>query len=204
MGYDLHITRRKDWAADGDDITAEEWRAYVRGDKELTLTGANGPNFAVWQRSSGNPEQWLDWSSGQIFTKNPDAPLIDKMIAIAAALGATVQGDDGETYSEPAAGKVGGHALRRRMPTFREQVAGWFSRLRPSHTAGLVKLPALPFGVGDRVRDNWGNEHTVTSIEPTAVHGLGVVQTRRADGTTLKHMTTAHGLVRIDGEATRN
>lgn len=204
MGYDLHITRRKDWAADGDAITAEEWRAYVRGDKELTLTGTNGPSHAVWRGPAANPEQWLDWSSGQIFTKNPEPPLIDKMIAIAAALEATVQGDDGEIYDEPAAGKAAGHAPRQGTPTFREQVVGWFSRLRPSHTAGLANLPPLPFGVGDRVRDTWGNEHTVTAIEPAAGHGLGVIQTRRADGTTLKHMMNAHGLARIDSRGTPN
>ncbi len=196
MGYDFHITRRKKWADDGDDITAEEWRAYVRTDTELTLTETAGPNYAVWRGPSEHSEPWLDWSSGQIFTKNPDAPLIDKMIAIAETLDATVQGDDGEIYDERAEGLLAGHTLRQRTQTFRERVAGWFSRTRPTHTVAIEHQP-LPFGVGDRVRDSWGNEHIVTSIDPAAEHGMGVIRTRRSDGTALAHMMFAHGLVSV-------
>ena len=35
---------------------------------------------------------------GDIETKNPDAPVIQKMILIAESLNARVQGDDGEVY----------------------------------------------------------------------------------------------------------
>lgn len=100
MGYDLHITRRDDWSDEGSDITAEEWLQYVRSDPELKITGTNGPCHAVWSGRSEHSEPWLDWASGQIYTKNPDSPLIDKMISIAEQLGATVQGDDGEIYDE--------------------------------------------------------------------------------------------------------
>lgn len=40
MGYELHITRRKQWFDDGDDIAKEEFVAYVRSDKaELKGSG---------------------------------------------------------------------------------------------------------------------------------------------------------------------
>ena len=44
------------------------------------------------------PTAWLDWDHGDIYTKNPDEPILAKMLLIASALGAKVQGDDGEFY----------------------------------------------------------------------------------------------------------
>jgi hypothetical protein len=41
----------------------------------------------------------LDWFKGNIYSKSPDDAIIDKMVAIAKELGATVQGDDGEIYT---------------------------------------------------------------------------------------------------------
>lgn len=100
MGYDLHITRREDWSAEGDDITADEWLEYVHSDPEFRISGINGPYFADWNGRSKHAEPWLNWSSGVIYTKNPDRALVDKMILIAKKLGAKVQGDDGEDYSD--------------------------------------------------------------------------------------------------------
>ena len=40
MGYDLHITRRAEWAdRDGPEITLKEWEAYVRSDDEVRIEG---------------------------------------------------------------------------------------------------------------------------------------------------------------------
>ena len=96
MGYDLHITRRKHWTDKGDDITADEWLAYVRADSELRLQPESGPYFAVWKGPSELDDSWLDWSDGRIYTKNPDTAFIGKMVAIAQQLEASAQGDDGE------------------------------------------------------------------------------------------------------------
>jgi hypothetical protein len=41
---------------------------------------------------------WFDFSHGNIVVKNPDAAILRKMCEVAAALGARVQGDEGETY----------------------------------------------------------------------------------------------------------
>jgi hypothetical protein len=184
MGYDLHITRRKYWPDEGDDITAQEWLAYVKQDSELRLQVENGPHFAAWRGASGTA--WLDWSDGQIYTKNPDALLIEKMVSIARQFGAQVQGDDGEVY------EGGGRPPRQPKPSFSERVAGWIARIRPKRPVPIVHKP-LGFDVGDKVLDPWGNEHTVLAIDPQAEHGMGVIRTRRKDGTEHEHAMIAHG-----------
>ena len=99
MGYDLYITRAPHWPdSEAHPITAREWLALVQSDDTLTITGVQGPYLAVWHGDSQYEEPWLDWERGRVFTKNPDVPLIDKMVVIAERLGASVQGDDGERY----------------------------------------------------------------------------------------------------------
>jgi len=185
MGYDFHITRRKDWPDAGSDITPQEWLAYVKQDSELRLHPENGPYFAEWRGTSSTA--WLDWSDGQIYTKNPDAALIEKMVVVARQFDATVQGDDGEVY------EGGGRPPRQPTPTFGERVVGWFARFRPKRPVPIVHEP-LGFAVGDKVLDPWGNEHTVLAIDPKAGHGMGVIRTQRKDGTEHAHAMIAHGL----------
>jgi hypothetical protein len=195
MGYDFHITRRNDWSCEGKDITAEEWLAYVRGDAELTLAATSAwPYWTVWRGPSKLAEPWLDWSSGQIYTKNPDSLLIDKMISIAEALDARVLGDDGEIYDERASEQFAEHTPRNPVISLRQRVAGWLSRWLAPRTVVTAHEP-VPFGVGDRVRDMWGHEHRVILIDPTAEHGMGVIRTVRFDGTELAHSMVAHGLI---------
>jgi hypothetical protein len=92
VGYDLHITRRDNWFDAGDDISADEWLKYVESDPDLSIDESNGKYFAIWK------EDWLDWSRGEIYTKDPRRNLIEKMIQIANRLNAKVQGDEGEIY----------------------------------------------------------------------------------------------------------
>src|SRR6267378_2443183 len=185
MGYDVHITRQKHWPEKGDDITAEEWLAYVQRDSELRLQPENGPHFAEWSGASG--DSWLDWSDGQIYTKNPHPALIDKMVTIAREFNAAVEGDDGEIY------EGGSEPPRQPTLSFGQRVSGWFTRLRPQRPLNIEHQPLL-FGVGATVRDTWGNEHTVIAIDPNAEHGMGVIRTRRKDGTEHAHAMIAHGL----------
>jgi hypothetical protein len=98
MGYDLHITRRKDWCNEGSDITAEEWLAYVATDSQLRLDSTSKRHSVTMDIKCQYPDPWLEWSEGCIYTKNPDEPILAKMLQIASALGARVQGDDGEFY----------------------------------------------------------------------------------------------------------
>jgi len=48
------------------------------------------------QRHPSQELPWFDYSYGCITTKNPDEDVIRKMLSIAGALSARVQGDDGE------------------------------------------------------------------------------------------------------------
>jgi hypothetical protein len=99
MGYELYITRAKFYFEnEGQWITSEEWLHLVEEDPELQLAGYNSDYFALWSGPSSYPEPWLDWFEGNVHSKHPDDPLIDKMVEIAKKLNAKVQGDDGEIY----------------------------------------------------------------------------------------------------------
>jgi hypothetical protein len=102
VGYEFHITRAENWVeSDQRPITAEEWLALVDADPDLGIDDQNGPYFAVWSGPCSYPDGgWFDWSDGFISTKNPDRAILGKMLRLAAQLGAVVQGDDGEVYSE--------------------------------------------------------------------------------------------------------
>jgi hypothetical protein len=119
MGYELHVTRRSDWTDDdGDAISQDEWLAYVESDPTMRLDGyaeaettdgrvlrVESPGLAVWTAYSGHGVDggmaWFDLSfHGNVIVKNPDAEIIGKMLEVAGALAAGVQGDDGEWYTE--------------------------------------------------------------------------------------------------------
>ena len=99
MGYDLHITRADSWLdSNRVPISPEEWLEVVDADPELKLAGYNGEYFTLWSGSSRHEEPWFNWWEGNVETKNPDPPIIAKMIRLATQLGAKVQGDDEEIY----------------------------------------------------------------------------------------------------------
>ena len=107
MAYDVHITRASEWSQnEGQEITREEWLVQVQSDPELALDLQNGSCFAVWSKPSQNPDPWIDWFKGNLFTKNPDRALLGKMLQIAARLGAKGQGDDGEEYRSTLTGQL--------------------------------------------------------------------------------------------------
>ena len=105
MGYDVHITRSEDWTeSDEAPITPDDWRAFVDAAPDLEWNPERPwshmeVDLVVW---TGHPdpdfEAWLALLDGQVETKNPDEPLRAKMYEIATALGARVQGDEGELY----------------------------------------------------------------------------------------------------------
>ncbi len=104
MGYNLCITRRKNWLnpeepAPAPAITPDEWLAIVEADSTLELYARNGPHFAYWN-ASREPTGWLDLFNGDLYSKNPDAALTGKMQFIAALLNAQVVGEEGEIYPE--------------------------------------------------------------------------------------------------------
>jgi hypothetical protein len=121
MGYELHITRREDWADEDDpSIALEEWVAYVASDPEMKPDAENPtPDNAIYV---GPAEEWPFWwvRRGEIQTKNPTREAIVKMVAIAGALGARVQGDDSEVYgldpSDPTRSRNVQHARQHGRP----------------------------------------------------------------------------------------
>lgn len=187
VGYDLHITRRKEWSAAGNDIPAEEWLAHVKKDPELLLFSENGPYFARWNGPSTLPDPWLDWEMGCIFAKNPDEALIDKMVAIAIELRAQVQGDDGEIY------KNGQEPPVYPKLSLLDRARNWMSGTSRG-TSQKVKETVPPFQVGDRVLDVFQKETTVTEIDPKSNQGLGKVKVRYDDGREMSYMLASSGL----------
>jgi hypothetical protein len=106
MGYDLNIVRQSDWSdAEGkSNITYQEWLEYVAHDNEL-VASTTDPDYYEWINYPHIEENGLPWfvyshDFGFISTKNPDQWVIEKMIAIAEALYARVQGEQGEFYDE--------------------------------------------------------------------------------------------------------
>jgi hypothetical protein len=60
--------------------------------------------------------------------------------------------------------------------------------------------PEPAFAVGDRVRDSFGGQCTITRIDPAAEHGMGVIEARRDDGKTIKYALIAHGFSHFDAK----
>ncbi len=102
MGYDLHITRREDWFDTGHDISHADFLVYLHGDKEFTYPSSLGAHYADWKSPVSGHQSWLCWREGQLETKNPEPEFVDKMVAVAKALEAKVQGDEGEIYESSA------------------------------------------------------------------------------------------------------
>ena len=196
MAYDLHIVRTKNWLeASSAPISKQDVDALIASDPELTWSTEDYVDMRdddgeavtryymiIWR---GQPCFW--WYRDQIQCSHPDESQQAKLVQMARALDAFAVGDDGETYGED------GGLPHAQTVSFGERVAGWMARLR-SPRQPVIEHEPLPFGVGDMVRDLWGNEHTVISIDPMAEHGMGVIRTRRGDGTEHEHAMSAHGL----------
>lgn len=105
MGYYLYITRRKNHSdEEGPSITEDEWRELVESDPELSFSSDGNIWMALWDGQCKYPDPWFayDPNYGSIDTKNPDEPIIEKMIQMATRLKAKVQGDDCEVYRSPS------------------------------------------------------------------------------------------------------
>lgn len=116
MGYNVYITRRKDWYTDdGPEISLQEWIDLIHTDDEIRLDGyaeattGNGDSIrvkdesmAVWlnyskHEANGNMA-WIWHSQGNIVVKNPDEEILRKMWQVAQVISAKVQGEESELY----------------------------------------------------------------------------------------------------------
>ena len=197
MAYDLHIVRTKDWLeASTAPITKQDVDALIARDPELAWSTTDYVDMSddagavtryhmiVWR---GQPCFW--WYRDQIQCSGPDEGQQAKLVQMARALDAFAVGDDGEVYG------AGDGPPDQPTVSVGKRAAGWFSRLWPQRRLG-TEHPPLPFGVGDSVHDAWGHEHVVIAIDPSAEHGMGMIRTRRSDGTEHTHAMIAHGLER--------
>jgi len=190
MGYNLYITRRDKTLMPTKDseIALEEWNRWVESDPELRFDESLGEHTAFWSGRSDLEIPWLQWGDGCIETKNPDDALIAKMVSIAEALGASVRGEGGERYGGPFEPEP----IER--PTILQRLRSWWQS-RASSPAEL-EVSDLPFRVGDRVRDVFGdrNPATITKIDLNADHGMGRITVRYDDGRIGHHVAISHGL----------
>ncbi len=98
MGKDFHITRASDWTAtEGWEISSSEWQKFARNDPELSSDPKNGLCSFIWRQCADvDSKAWLDWARGNVYSTDPDGPLLEKMLQIAASLGAKVVNDGNE------------------------------------------------------------------------------------------------------------
>jgi hypothetical protein len=125
MGYDIRITKQKDWFDEDETkhISLQEWVGFIADDADMRLdkyAEAVFPNgeglifenegLGVWTKYSGHGLNgnyaWLYYDTGAIVCKNPDDEIIGKMLDIAVGFNAQVQGDDGEIYGRLSNNKV--------------------------------------------------------------------------------------------------
>jgi hypothetical protein len=185
MGYDIHITRARDWTeSEKTPVALEEWLGAIRAASDLEVRESR---HAAWTAHPGRLDVPLLFDRGEISIKNPDEPTLARAIALAQALNARVVGDDGEVYERPDV------PPRPAAASFGARVSSWLGHLRFRQD---IEADPLPFRVGDRVRDSWGNEATVIYLDTKAEHGLGVVKVRYDDGRELQSAAVAHGLTK--------
>ena len=99
MGYDLHITKKDFWADEnGQCISREDWNNYVKTDNQIQHNTKNSIDDFLVSLEREHFPLWYNPDICEIYTNNPSKKVIDKLIKISEALGARVQGDDGEIY----------------------------------------------------------------------------------------------------------
>ncbi len=107
MGYELHIVRRNDYDdfEEESNITEAEWKAVVEADPELSWEGHINEQkyrYCYWMAYPDLDKDnapWFDYFRGSISTKWTEYPCMRKMIRMAEALNARVEGDEGEVYT---------------------------------------------------------------------------------------------------------
>lgn len=113
MSYDLHITKAAEWPqSSAQPITESEWKDAVVNDGQLRLDASvtavnpktgetiriDNPRMASWTDPATGDKFFFSYSRGKITVSNPSETGVEKMKAVASALGARVQGDEGEWY----------------------------------------------------------------------------------------------------------
>ena len=100
MAWELHITKKEFWAYEtGPKITKNEWLSLVKSDLSLTKDPDNSDDDFLFSYDGDTWPVWWNPDLGEIYTKNPPKPVIEKFKSIAKKLEAKVQDDDGKFYT---------------------------------------------------------------------------------------------------------
>ena len=104
------------WDTEGQDVTQEDWIAYVALDQSLQIdpdrsaaadprvaSGAKEPSHAFWidwpDREAGVREAWTWLERGNLVATDADVRFRQKLFLIADGLGACLMGENGEVYN---------------------------------------------------------------------------------------------------------
>lgn len=159
MGYELHLVKAGKWFDEESKFTKSEWENM---------------------RSKQTVPEWVYFSSGNISVKNPEKPQIVELVKIAIEKGWSVQGDDGESYSEngePISVEVD-------KPSIFEPIKKFIREYKAQRNINQMKKSVVcPFKIGDKVKA-LGAVQTgiVTKIDYKANHGIGSFSVKLQNG----------------------
>lgn len=160
MGYELHFVKKGRWFDEENKFTESEW-------KDL--------------RDKGSIPEWVCFGAGDISVKNPDTCQIIAFVAIAKGNGWSVQGDDGESYSdngEPI-------PVPEEKPGIFEPIKKFIREYKAKRKIKqMMRGVVCPFKIGDKVRMLGAAQSGIVSgIDYKANHGFGSFTVKLENGT---------------------
>lgn len=104
MSYHISVTRQRHGSKA--DISLDEWLNYVRASSDLEFETLENTGTPSQGHESNHAARWrgtdavalLEWSCGEIRSRNPSDEVIRYMIGLAPRFNARVRGDEGEFY----------------------------------------------------------------------------------------------------------
>ena len=160
MGYNLYFVKHGNWYEPGNKFFQQEWSRL---------------------KESGQLPDWIYFENGVITVKSPTQEQVTTFARLAKTHGWSVQGDDGETYSEDGT-PIRASAAR----------PGVVSTILGPLRHFLAKRKSCPFNLGDRVRTTLRTGGVVIEIDAKAHHGLGSIKVRFPDGSELGGFFVGH------------
>lgn len=160
MGYELHLVKKGMWFDEENKFTESDWKNL---------------------RDKGSVPEWVYFGAGGISVKNPSESQIVAFVKIAKRNGWSVQGDDGESYSdngEPI-------SVSEDKPGIFEPVKKFIREYRAKREIKqMMKGETCPFKIGDKVRMlGAAQAGIVTEIDYKANHGIGSFTVKLENGT---------------------
>ena len=107
MGIYVYVTRKEDPLdeEEGNNISAEEWRAVVDADPDLALRDPpdkaqkDRTIYSAWDSYPGGYTAWFGLAFGNIEVKGIDEALLAKLRTFAAKLDGRIVSEEGESFT---------------------------------------------------------------------------------------------------------